>query len=767
MGEPSTELLSRRQATLLMLLLLAFPVVLFLRTAWIAEDAFISFRTIDNLFHGYGLRWNPLERVQSFTHPLWLLLVSLAYLLTREFYYTVTLLSVGISAAVIWLLVYRAARTPLNALLAVAVLVFSKAFVDYSTSGLENPLTHLLLAGFLLAFLRLQDRPPAERTPRRIFALSLLAALAVLNRMDTLLLLAPALLLSLLQRPRRWRAWLAAAAGFSPFLLWELFSLLYYGFPFPNTAYAKLGTGIQAAELREQGFLYLLNSLSWDPLTLFAIGALTAYAVVYNRKQLTHVAVGAGVLLYLWYVVRIGGCFMSGRYLSAPLLACTVLLARSVQTALPQAALALVLVATLGLSGIKPPLRTNHTYKWDEIDDKGIADERGFYYPLTGLLTASRNKTQPNHTYCKTGRGVQQSGRKVTVEKNVGFMAYCAGPEVHMIDRGGLTDPLLARLPVETTRGGWRIGHFYRAVPDRYPEAAVSDTDLADADLNDYWQSLSLVTRGKIWSWARIKEIWRLNSGARDHWLDAYCRSNFFLLAVKELDRRREPGSPYDAPGNRMLGRHGAGLQLTYWKLAGRSFALGLNGGRAYDLLYLRGGQALARRRVRVPPGPRRGMVVQYLRAPRAAIEGRFDLLRLKPAGPPDRHSLGHFDLLPGVMVRRLDQLSTPRNVASPWNAAGNVLLGDRLLLVKLGRLRHARRLEISTDANDRHRVSFLRGSTEIGASILPRVPGAPPGMHVHRIRVPLEVARSGYDRLLVTALEGDRQYSVGHVLLR
>ena len=62
--------------------------VVILRTAWLSEDAFITFRTVDNFIHGFGLTWNVSERVQAYTHPLWMLLLSIAYFLTREIYYT-------------------------------------------------------------------------------------------------------------------------------------------------------------------------------------------------------------------------------------------------------------------------------------------------------------------------------------------------------------------------------------------------------------------------------------------------------------------------------------------------------------------------------------------------------------------------------------------------------------------------------------------------------------------------------------------------------
>ena len=56
------------------LLLLMFGWVFYV-TAWVTEDAFITFRVIENLLNGYGPRWNIDERVQVFTHPLWMFLL--------------------------------------------------------------------------------------------------------------------------------------------------------------------------------------------------------------------------------------------------------------------------------------------------------------------------------------------------------------------------------------------------------------------------------------------------------------------------------------------------------------------------------------------------------------------------------------------------------------------------------------------------------------------------------------------------------------------
>ena len=62
-----------------------------------------------------------------------------------------TFLCVLVSALTAALLLWGLCRSPVHALVCACLLICSKAFVDYSTSGLENPLTHLLLVLFLMA----------------------------------------------------------------------------------------------------------------------------------------------------------------------------------------------------------------------------------------------------------------------------------------------------------------------------------------------------------------------------------------------------------------------------------------------------------------------------------------------------------------------------------------------------------------------------------------------------------------------------------------
>src|SRR5262245_37351062 len=148
--------------------------LLLIRTAWLDDDAYITFRTVDNVLNGYGLRWNVVNRVQAYTHPLWMFATTGVAAVTGEVYYASLLLSIAVSVATIALVLSKITKTLPSAAFAISALILSKAFVDYSTSGLENPLTHLLLVLFFIVHASLLS------TPRRLFMLSGVSAMPML-----------------------------------------------------------------------------------------------------------------------------------------------------------------------------------------------------------------------------------------------------------------------------------------------------------------------------------------------------------------------------------------------------------------------------------------------------------------------------------------------------------------------------------------------------------------------------------------------------------
>lgn len=491
----------------LTVLLVSIFFIEIIRTAWISDDAAITLRTVLNFTNGFGPVFNVGERVQAYTHPLWFFLLSGLSLLVANVFTAAFLLSICVSVFAFWLLLTKVATNVTGAMIAGAALVLSKAYVDFATSGLENPLSHLLILVAVLLAIRVN----AGGAFRDLLLFFLSCSLIYLNRPDLLALMFPLAVFVALAAGKRNRGQLlrAVALGALPVVAWTLFSLYYYGFPFPNTAYAKLGTGIALDERLGQGLVYLLHSIGRDPVTVGSIGAgivIGLLGTAVNRS------IAIGMALYLCYIMSIGGDFMEGRFFTAPLLAAAIVVARcSLQR--PQALALGGGVLVLGLTGIGATLLSNAAYNNEVIYPNGIADERGYYYQRYGLLTASRAVFKaPDWVIGERKTGVTCGG--------LGYNGIINGPGVHYIDECALADPLLARLPAREDPN-WRIGHFTRQLPTNYRESIAAGKNLlADAGTRDYYEALRTVTHGPLNAPERLRQIVRFNTGkiARPDW---------------------------------------------------------------------------------------------------------------------------------------------------------------------------------------------------------------------------------------------------------
>lgn len=239
----------------LMSVFLQIQIVLF---SWSSDDAFITMRVVDNLVHGYGPTWNVAERVQVFTHPLWMLLLSLTYALIPNEILAPVVLSVVFSAAVIGVIIAFHKHDEMAASINLLLLFLAQSFMHYASSGLENPATNFFMAAFVLFFLRFTQENAYHLAPTHILLLGLITSASLLNRLDTAVFFAPAMFYVLIKNFRG-KTFGMLALSMVPVLAWFVFSIIYYGFFFPNTAYAKLNTGIPNLMLIRQGFIYLLD----------------------------------------------------------------------------------------------------------------------------------------------------------------------------------------------------------------------------------------------------------------------------------------------------------------------------------------------------------------------------------------------------------------------------------------------------------------------------------------------------------------------------
>jgi len=485
--------------------------------AWLCDDAYITFRVIDNAVNGYKFTWNTAEKVQVYTHPLWMLIQTAVYYFFRNNYLVGIFLSLIFSLASMVILGFKVSKTILGGFIAILVLTLSNAFVDYSTSGLENPLTHLLLVIFFWIYFSMGNGL------KKLFFLSLVSSLAILNRMDTALLYLPPLVYEFFKlEKKQWlKGLIWVAAGQLPFLFWEVFATLYYGFPFPNTAYSKITGVFPLYNVLAQAMWYFMQSLKYDLITLVII-LLVILGVLWKRERSLYPLV-ISILLYLVYIVSLAGDSYLGRFFTAPLLIGAVILSRvdysEIKTAYVLAGIAGIVL--LGLSApmpvylLEPPLKSQPLF-----EDAGHSRLNYSHYTRLlrdGRLNAEMNLAHPGAAQAIAAR--KDNPKQVIEFDHIGFIGYYGGPQLHVVDPIGLGDALIARLPPEDRGMNWWPGHLYRIVPEGYIETIESggvDNQIKDKNLAEFYDHMRVITFGGTFSRQRLLEIWRMNTGVYD-----------------------------------------------------------------------------------------------------------------------------------------------------------------------------------------------------------------------------------------------------------
>jgi arabinofuranosyltransferase len=497
----------------LILVFLLFFVSVVVRTAWVADDAYVDLRTAVNAASGLGLRWNVDERVQAFTDPAWVVLLSAVSLVWHDPYSTLLLLDFILSAgAAVWLSTQLAADSA-AALLGLSVLSFSKAFIEYSTSGLQVPLVYFLIVAFWVTCWRMSDGR------RRTAILFVIAAVCLLTDTMSVLLLVPALGQVLRQRAER--RLVALLPGLAIVAGWALFATLYFGSPVPTPVVAGWNAAWPLGARVSQGGVYLLDAADRDPLTVITIAC--GIAMLFVRRFASVRSLASGLLLYCAAVVLSGGDWLSGRALAPALLAATILLIRLPWSSLGSA-FPVIVVLVWGLGVVSPfsPVRSDAHYgrgRAEPLPDPwprtaptvsaqraAIRDERWLTYSETGLLTARRGVPLPDTLAIEEEVGqILARGERVVVTDRIGLFAFVSGTRLHVVDPLGRTDPLLARLPPLTCcapRGA------ARAIPDGYVETLETGRNvIGDGRLAEMYRRVVTLSRRPCFDRTRLTAL--------------------------------------------------------------------------------------------------------------------------------------------------------------------------------------------------------------------------------------------------------------------
>ena len=497
----------------LALLLLALFAWIILATAWLSDDSLISLRQAWNAAHGHGFTWNFNQRVQAFTHPTWMLLLTAVIAVTRELYFPAVVLSIAFSlAAIYWIIAHhnllraralssRNSRVLLAVLLALA---FSKSFTDYTSSGLENPLSYFLIGWAIYLAAKLE-----RNNYRQLTTVFVLLALLFLNRFDYALLMLPLASWLFFGKARLGVSIKAALPAIVIVLTWFAFALVYFGAPLPNTFYAKLGAGIPTAQLHANAFNYFRMTFDIDPVTIL-VGLCGIVGGLLTRQRLYQM-LSLGVILYCAYIVKIGGDFMLGRFFAVPLYVCIFNLTAlfcglRINFALNKIVLALGCV--IGLTALQQEFSPITNYfqeeKWQRAND--ITTEREFYCasPERRYCLLAKNRNWPKAPPpVNTKPTNYKTGCPWTGEHGI------TAPDRYWIDRCALTDAFIARLPAAATKHA--IGHYGRNVPQGYGDYLTVGKPIADEKLRPLLDDVTQAVSGKLFTRERMRAIYRLN----------------------------------------------------------------------------------------------------------------------------------------------------------------------------------------------------------------------------------------------------------------
>ena len=456
------------------IVLLAFPLMLFLTMAWhyrwIVDDGYIFLRVVNMLTSGHGPVFNVGERVEAFSSPLWLALLTLTDITVPiRLEWIAVGLGILLSTAGLALAMAGSARLiriyqPQAWLLPFGVLVPVCIFAvwRFASSGMETGLTAAWLGACLFVLARWAHQQ--QLMPAHALVLIGLGWL-VRPEMALFSVLFVTAVLCLQWRLQGWQGRLGVliAAGALP-VAYQVFRMGYYGAVVATPAIAK-----DASQMHwHTGWAYLLDFTSpywlWPAFLILLLGGYLPLVLGLWRHQATRALVVtgafvAGGLCHALYIIGVGGDWLHARLLLPALYALVFPVALTAFTRSHAFATALIPWAFACALMLRPePYHTGPRmtapfalplHRYVLIEERGWG--RGGRH--------QRRLRENNLLSVDIGLGLRFDA--ITIEqpgpylnppaisaRALGLSSYAMGPEWQVIDVFGLAHPITARFTV-------------------------------------------------------------------------------------------------------------------------------------------------------------------------------------------------------------------------------------------------------------------------------------------------------------------------------
>lgn len=442
---------------LLIVLSIVF-VIICMNNKFIQDDAYISFRYVENFVNGNGLVFNIGEKVEGYTNLLWVLLLSVFVFMKMSIESVSQILSVIFGIVVLIMTYYLSGLFPLNDeaklskkvkvdsnasvkyfdLIAPLFLVFTSSFIFWSVSGMETTMfISFVLCGI---YFYLKDRKPDKLN----YQFPLFILLATLTRPEGMYFFGLIMIHKFFFAIKEKKAEglkeffsknniLSYLVYIIPVILYFLIRYSYYGYLFPNTYYAKAGF---SSEYLNTGLDYFTKFL-----TSYLIYGIVLIAPLYLfKKRECFFELTLFYLLivsFILYVISVGGDVLKqGRFFLPVLPLIYILFAKFLNEMYYKFRASMNGSVAGGIIAVACAVICIFYYTSQKENlDSDIQGENGLVQKMK--LSGAWFKTKQ-----------QGLGRPLNVAATtIGAVSYFAGPQVNVIDILGLTDKEVAHNP--------------------------------------------------------------------------------------------------------------------------------------------------------------------------------------------------------------------------------------------------------------------------------------------------------------------------------
>ncbi len=173
------------------------------------------------------------------------------------------------------------------------------------------------------------------------------------------------------------------------------------------------------------------------------------------------------------------------------------------------------------------------------------------------------------------------------------------------------------------------MGHLFRRVPDGYLQSVFAgDNQIRSPALARYYDALSQLTRGEIFTRERLVAIWRFARGRYDHLLRQYAEGEYRVPMPRQVNVADLRTTPDQTPWHdaRCVGVYDGGVEIDLGAVShAASFKISLHSQAHYVVEMRLGGTTVGTRHVFTNLAMRYGMGTNLVDVPQSARDAGFD----------------------------------------------------------------------------------------------------------------------------------------------